>query len=67
MPPQAPYMELSQKKRGGGRGWKCPPLLRALTPGKKAAYLVLAPQGLLGGTEGRNSFPPLHSLCCHDP
>lgn len=55
--PQAPYMELSQKKRGGGGGWKCPPLLRALTPGKKAAYLVLALQGMLGGTEGRNSFP----------
>lgn len=67
VPPQAPYMELSQKKRGGGRGWKCPPLLRALTPGKKAAYLVLALQGMLGGTEGRNSFPPLHSFCCHDP
>ena len=68
MPPsQAPYMKLSQKKRGGGWGLEMPTPTRALTPGKKAVYLVLALQGMLGGTEGRNSFPPLHSFCCHDP
>lgn len=54
-PPKSPSMGLSEK--GGSGDWICPPLPKALTPGKDAAHPALALQGMLGGTEGRSSFP----------
>lgn len=56
-PPQAPYMELSQKKGTGGGAGNAHPLLRALTPGKKAAHLVLALQECWGAQRGETLFP----------
>ena len=46
-------------KKGDSGGWTCPPLLRALTPGKKAAHPALALQEMLGGPRGEKLFPPL--------
>lgn len=56
-PPRHPSMGLSKQNGGGSRGWKCPPLLRALTPGREAAHPALALQGMLGSPEGRCSPP----------
>lgn len=56
-PPRPPSTGLS-KRKGGERGLDMPPLLRALTPGKEAAHPALALQKILGGPEGRSSFPP---------
>lgn len=66
-PLPGPHLWGLAKKKGGSGGWKCPPPLRALTPRKEASHPALALQGMLGGTEGRSSFPPPHSFCCHDP
>lgn len=73
-PPRLHIRSLA-KEKGGGGGWKCSPLLRALTPGKKAAHLVLALQECWGAIEGEKPFPLcipfvatiLNSLPAHTP
>lgn len=55
MSPPKPHLWGLVLKRG--RGWSCPLLPRALTPGKEAAYPASALQGMLGGTEGSSSPP----------
>lgn len=64
VPYPRPHLWGSVNKRGG---WHCPPLLKALIPGKEAASPALALQVMLGGPEERSSFLPSHSFCCQDP